>query len=86
MLRKNINLSIVQYIKHIYVPIILTVITSIILPLFIHMQFEDGWLQFLLVCFACVISVGFSGFIFGLTKTERIFFIDKGLRLLKIRE
>lgn len=86
MLRKNINLSIVQYIKHIYVPIILTVITSIILPLFIHMQFEDGWLQFLLVCFACVISVGFSGFIFGLTKTERIFFIDKGLRLLKIRK
>ena len=83
MLRKLINLSLWQYMKNIYIPIICTV--AVILPIVVHMQFEEGWLRFIVVGFTCVLSVGISAFFIGFTKNERLFFLDKGLRLLKIR-
>ena len=42
MLRKLINLPIRQYLNNIYIPIVGTVFVSIILPIFVHMQFEEG--------------------------------------------
>lgn len=85
MLRKLINLSLWQYMKNIYIPIICTVVVAVILPIVVHMQFEEGWLRFIVVGFTCVLSVGISAFFIGFTKNERLFFLDKGLRLLKIR-
>ena len=85
MLRKLINLPIWQYMKNIYIPIFCTVVVAVILPVVVRMQFEEGWLRFIVVGFTCVLSVGISAFFIGLTKDERLFFLDKGLRLLKIR-
>lgn len=85
MLRKLINLPISQYLLKIYLPIMATVAVSIILPVMIHMQLENGWLRFIAVCCTCVVSVGLSAFFIGFTEYERQFFIDKGLRILKIR-
>ena len=85
MLRKLINLPMWEYVKNVYIPIITTVIIAIILPLFVHLQFEEGWARFLAVGFTCVISVGLSTFLIGLTKPERTFFIDKGFQILKIK-
>ena len=82
MLRKLINLPIRQYLNNIYIPIVGTVFVSIILPIFVHMQFEEGWLRFI-VGFTCVLSVSLSAFFIGFTKNEREFFLDKGLRILK---
>ena len=86
MLRKLINLPVRQYLINIYIPIITTVVVAIILPIFIHMQFERGWLRFMVVGFTCVLSVSFSAFFIGFTKSEREFFLDKGFRILKIRK
>ena len=86
MLRKLINLPLWQYMKNIYIPIICTVAVAVILPIVVHMQFEEGWLRFIVVGFTCVLSVGISAFFIGFTKNERLFFLDKGLRLLKIRK
>ena len=83
MLRKLINLPIRQYFNNIYIPIVGTVFVSIILPIFVHMQFEEGWLRFIVVGFTCVLSVSLSAFFIGFTKNEREFFLDKGLRILK---
>lgn len=83
MLRKLINLPIRQYLNNIYIPIVETVFVSIILPIFVHMQFEEGWLRFIVVGFTCVLSVSLSAFFIGFTKNEREFFLDKGLRILK---
>ena len=83
MLRKLINLPIRQYLNNIYIPIVGTVFVSIILPIFVHMQFEEGWLRFIVVGFTCVLSVSLSAFFIGFTKNEREFFLDKGLRILK---
>ena len=86
MLRKLINLPLWQYMKNIYIPIVCTVAVAVILPILVRMQFEEGWLRFIVVGFTCVLSVGISAFFIGFTKNERLFFLDKGLRLLKIRK
>lgn len=85
MLRKLINLPMAQYLQNIYFPILATVAVSVILPVIVYMQMEDGWLRFIAVGCTCVVSVGLSAFFIGFTKHERLFFIDKGLRILKIR-
>ena len=83
MLRKLIHLPLWQYMKNIYIPIVSTVIIAIILPLVVRMQVSEGWLRFLAVGFTCVLSVGASSYFIGFTKQERVFFLDKILRLLR---
>ena len=85
MLRKLIHLPLWQYMKNIYIPIVSTVVIAIILPLVVRMQVAEGWLRFLAVGFACVLSVGASSYFIGFTKQERVFFLDKSLRLLRIK-
>ena len=85
MLRNLIHLPLWQYMKNIYIPIISTVAIAIILPLVVRMQFAEGWLRFLAVGFTCVLSVGASSYFIGFTKQERVFFLDKSLRLLRIK-
>ena len=85
MLRKLINLPMRHYLQNIYAPIVVTVAVAIILPVMVHMQLENGWLRFIAVGCTCVVSVGLSAFFIGFTKHERLFFMDKGLRILKIR-
>ena len=85
MLRKLIHLPLWQYMKNIYIPIVSTVAIAIILPLVVRMQVAEGWLRFLAVGFTCVLSVGASSYFIGFTKQERVFFLDKGLRLLRIK-
>ena len=86
MLRKLINLPVRQYLHNIYSPIVATVAVAIILPIIIHMQLADGWMRFIAVGFASVLSVGASAFFIGFTKNERLFFWDKGLHILRIRK
>ena len=85
MLRKLINLPMWAYLKNIYATIICTVIVSIILPMFVHMQIEEGWLRFFAVGFTCVLSVSVTSLFIGITKHERMLLLDKGLRLLRIK-
>ena len=85
MLRSLIHLPLWQYMKNIYIPIVSTVAIAIILPLVVRMQVAEGWLRFLAVGFTCVLSVGASSYFIGFTKQERVFFLDKSLRLLRIK-
>ena len=85
MLRKLIHLPLWQYMKNIYIPIVSTVAIAIIPPLVVRMQVAEGWLRFLAVGFTCVLSVGASSYFIGFTKQERVFFLDKSLRLLRIK-
>lgn len=85
MLRKLINLPVRQYLQNIYLPIMATVAIAIILPVMVHMQLDNGCLRFIAVGCTCVVSVVLSAFFIGFTKNERLYFIDKGLRILQIR-
>ncbi len=85
MLRKLIDLPLRAYFKNIYLPIILVVLISIILPIYIHNQLTEGFLRLIYVGLTSVVSVGVTIFILGLTKGERSFFVNKALQILKIK-
>ncbi len=86
MLRKLIDLPMGGYLKNIYIPILATATVAVIVPIIVQSQMEQGLFRFIVVGITCVISVGLSAFAIGLTKSEKDFFIDKGLRMLKIRK
>lgn len=86
MLRKLIDLPIWQYIKNIYIPIFSTVAISVILPYIVHSQLEEGWYRLIVVFITCILSVGISAFFVGFTENERIFFLEKGLQIIKLRK
>lgn len=85
MLRKLINLPMRAYLRHIYLPVIMVVALSCVLPIYVHSQLPDGLICFLVVGATCVLSVGVTVFIVGLTKDERNFFLNKVLKLLHIK-
>ena len=85
MLRSLISLPIRAYLNNIYIPVVATVVMSIILPLIVHAQLAYGWLQFFAVCFTCVISVGLSIYWIGITKYERDFLRQKVLKVTKYK-
>jgi Na+-driven multidrug efflux pump len=74
MLRKLINLSMLMYLKNIYLPIVLVVTISIILPIFVHSCLDESIWRLLIVGTTCAFSVGLSVYLLGLTKNERFFF------------
>ena len=85
ILKKQINLPIKNYFIYLYKPIILVVIPSVILPICVYSQFEEGLLRFLLVGASCVLSVTLFVLIFGLNKNERAFIMNKLIQILKIK-
>lgn len=85
MLRKLIDLPMRAYIRHIYIPVVMVVAISCILPFYVHSLFTEGLLRFLVVGVACVFSVGLIVFVVGLTKDERNFFLNKAQKLLHIK-
>ena len=85
MLRKLIKLPLYAYLQHIYGPIVLVVLVSCLLPIYAHHILPYGLSRFLLVGISCVVSVGISAFILGLTKSEKSFFYNKVLNLLRIK-
>ena len=82
MLRKLINLPMRQYIYNIYIPIILTVAVSIILPTIVHTRLDEGVLRFIAVGTTCVASVGASVYWLGLTNDERKLLHNKALQTI----
>ena len=85
MLRKLIDLPMEAYFRHIYLPVILVVAISCILPVYINSQMDDGLVRFLVVGITSVLSVGVTAFFVGLTKDERNFFLNKASKLLHIK-
>ena len=84
MLRNLINLPLRQYLCNIHIPILLVVCTSVILPYFVRMQMEEGFIRFIVVGMSCVISVATSAFFLGFSKSEKTFFISKFKSVMKI--
>lgn len=86
ILRKQINLNMLDFLKNIYIPLLATVMFAIIIPIFVHNHFTYGWLRFFTVSITCVFSVSISSFMVGLTRHERKVLLDKGLRIVYIRK
>ena len=77
MLRPLIGIRIIEYIRHIYLPVSFVVLLSIIIPIFVFNNLNAGVLRFLIVCCVCVMSVVFVVYAIGLSKSERAFVSSK---------
>lgn len=77
LLRKLINLPISAYLKHIYLPVIIIILVSCIIPLYVHNLMSIGLIRLIVVVVISVISVGLSIYYIGLTSNERKFIYEK---------
>ena len=85
MLRNMIDLPLWSYVKNIYLPIMGVVLLSIVLPLLVYSNMQEGFIRLLAVGMTCVISVAMTSLFIGMTRNERTFLIAKSLKVLKIR-
>lgn len=85
MLRNMIDLPLFSYVKNIYLPIMGVVLLSVVLPMLVYNNMQEGFIRFLIVGMTCVVSVAMTSLFIGMTRNERTFLIDKSLRILKIR-
>ena len=86
MLRNMIDLPLLSYVKNIYLPIMGVVLLSVVLPLLVYNNMQEGIIRLLAVGMTCVISVAMTSLFIGMTRNERTFLIDKSLKVLKIRK
>ena len=86
MLRNMIDLPLWSYVKNIYLPIMGVVLLSVVLPLLVYSNMQEGFIRLLAVGTTCVVSVAMTSLFIGMTRNERTFLIDKSLRILKIRK
>lgn len=84
MLRNMINLPLLSYFKNIYIPIAGVVLLSLILPILVYIQMDEGFIRLLTVGFVTILSAPIFSLFIGMTRNERKFFIDKLLRVFKM--
>lgn len=85
MLRNMIGLPLLSYVKNIYLPIMGVVALSIVLPMLVYNNMQEGIIRLFAVGMTCVVSVAITSLFIGMTRNERTFLIDKSLKVLKIR-
>lgn len=84
MVRKRLQLSIRKYAVAVYVPILLVTICSLLLPFGVYSVMEPGWGRFVSIGCTCVASVLVASWTLGLTRFERVFFVEQfRVRVLK---
>lgn len=77
LLRKMIGISIHQYIKKVYLNIIIVSITSTILPFIASLYIKDTFIGFIFLCIIATSSTIISIYLFGFNKEERQFITNK---------
>lgn len=87
MVRERLRFSFNSYIIKVYIPIVIVTMVAAIIPLLVYKSMTYGFVRFFTVSIVSVLSVAFTSFAIGLTRSERQFFIGKyKLILQKIRK
>ena len=82
-LQKMVGLSVIEYLKRVYLKVVAVVICASIIPMLVMtMMPSDGWLRFIVVCTACVVCTAFTIYVIGCTESEKNF-ISQKLLILK---
>ena len=82
ILRPLIGIRIRDYISYIYKPILIVTSTSVVLPMIVYHNMQDGLFRFLSVGVACVMSVSLASYALGLSTNERVFVKSKALAVI----
>src|SRR5574344_746849 len=76
-IKRLMTFSIKKHIKDCIIPVAIVALFSFSLPIVLVRAMEVGLLRFFIVCIFSVFWTGACCVIFGLTKSERLFFINK---------
>ena len=82
-LKRLMGFSVWQHLKECLLPCIVVSVTSFIVPVIVSLCMEQGIFRFFVVCSISVLWAGLCCFMFGLTKSERIFFCDKAIMIIR---
>ena len=83
MLRPLIGIRVKDYFMHIYVKVVYVAALSVVLPLAVYMNMEDGAVRFFVVCAVCVLSVCAVAYTVGLSANERVFVREKAVSVCR---
>lgn len=88
LLRKMIHLPVGQYIKKVYLNVVVVSLVAIFVPLLMHQYADSVFLQFILNSIVCLICTIITIYFIGCTKQERILIKSKAIvlrnKILKI--
>lgn len=82
MLRPLIGIRVRDYLKNIYIPVLIVVAVSVVAPTLVYFNLGFGIPRFFITGLVCVCSVSASAYFLGLSKNERIFIKEKALAAL----
>lgn len=85
MIRKMIELSVIDYVKKVILRIGIVTSLSIVLPLLLHLYLQDSFINMILVCVASCLSVAICVYGLGLSGSERLKINNKILYALHRR-
>ena len=83
IMRGLLNFPISYFVKRVIIPVVLTSIVGVLLPLFVYLSFEPSIFRFLITICVSVISIGFASCYIGLTKHERGIIIGEIITKIK---
>lgn len=81
LLKNMIHLPVVQYLKNVYLNVIVVSLGAIFVPLLMHQYTDSGFLQFILNSIVCLICTIIAIYFIGCTKQERILIKSKAIVL-----
>jgi len=71
LMEEMVHLKVKMYAAHVFLPIILTTIVGMVVPVMLNLIMESGLLRLLVVSVVSVLSVGVSTLYLGMTEGER---------------
>lgn len=72
-----VSLSISEYTKKVYFRIVLVSISSFVLPYLMSMLLPDNFINTIIICIVCVLSVALTIYLLGLENNEKQIVLDK---------
>lgn len=83
-LRRMVQLSVKQYLYSVCLNVLSVSLISVIIPILVYSQMEEGWARFLSIIFCCMVCSALSIYLVGCSMSERKFILDR-VRLIKKR-
>lgn len=83
IVKQMIKLSVREYFRKSILPCLLIICLSIPIPIFLHRTLGDGTFNSIINIVISILLVAISSFLVGLTKSERRFVMNEGVKLLR---
>ena len=71
--RQQLSINIVVYFKEVLLKVIISTIVAVIIPLFVYLNMEEGFLRFFIIFFVSIICCFTSFYFIGISSNVRAF-------------